>query len=48
MDNKYHVACRDCDCEVEITVMDNEDQVEPFACPMCGSPSIKVKEVDDD
>jgi hypothetical protein len=46
--NKFHVSCRDCDSEVEINVVESEEITEPFVCPMCGSPSIKVKEIDED
>lgn len=47
-DTKFNVYCTDCTCECEILVVDNEDEVEPFCCGMCGSDAIKVKEIDDE
>jgi predicted RNA-binding Zn-ribbon protein involved in translation (DUF1610 family) len=47
-DTKFNVYCLDCTAETEILVVDNEDEAEPFVCPMCGSESIKVKEIDDE
>lgn len=45
---QFTLNCRDCDSELEITLLNDENGAEDLiVCPVCGSDSIEVNSLDE-